>query len=77
MQDFRSGQRQVEHASFREGTAVIHDHHNAALRSRIRNAQARAEGEAAVRGGKFRQIVLVAMGGAARNSRYCSMLQFR
>jgi hypothetical protein len=36
MQGYRSGQREVEHTSFREWTTVIHDHNDAALRSWLR-----------------------------------------
>jgi hypothetical protein len=68
MQGFRSGQRQVEYTSFRKRTTIIHHHDNAALRSGINNAQARAKGEATVRRGEFRRIILVATGGAAEYS---------
>src|SRR4029078_3850206 len=63
---FRGSQRQVEHASFRERAAVIHDHNDAALRSWIGHAKARYEPEGTVRRGEFRRIIPVATGCAAR-----------
>jgi hypothetical protein len=66
IQCFRGSQRQIEHTSFRERAAVIHDHDDAALRSWISHAKACAEREATVRRGEFRRIIFVATGGAAR-----------
>ena len=66
MQGFRSGQREVEHTSFREWTTVIHDHNDAALRSWVGNAKTGAERKVAVGSSEFLRIIRVATGCAAR-----------